>query len=60
MTTKDYKKIADVLGRTEIGIVPKFRLVREFARMFAEDNPNFSYSKFEKAVMTIHDQRRAL
>ena len=53
MTRKDYVKTAEILNGF-VDVIPSdtmIELVEEFIEMFQNDNPNFNYEIFLKAVV---------
>jgi uncharacterized membrane protein len=52
MTRKDYVKTAEILN-SFVDVIPSetmVELVEDFVEMFQNDNPNFDYEIFLKAV----------
>jgi uncharacterized membrane protein len=52
MTRKDYVSTAEILN-SFVDVIPSdtmIELVEDFVEMFQNDNPNFDYERFLKAV----------
>jgi hypothetical protein len=57
VTTKDYKKIAKVIGEFDYSTPnPIKHMAEEFATMLREDNPRFDDDRFMWAVQNYSDE----
>lgn len=54
MTKKDYIKIASVLknyNNENMDVIGLSRLIQDFAKVLAEDNPKFNFYKFNNYIL---------
>ncbi len=51
MTRKDYVSTAEVLKSTRQFVHPAIftKLIKDFGKVFADDNPRFDFERFENA-----------